>query len=363
MNILFVMEHRVNAGNTHAVANYVRVGESLGHTIAIYGEPQSSMPGVRFSTNVRSFNRVIYLFESNLHQRKRLQDVTLLASVPREHRFILDADAKFNPTIVIDGYDRNYQSDRERTEWLQFYEALADRIIKPSIAPSDDPRVTTLPFFGFNPELVVEPSSAPVKRYDVLHVGHNWWRWKDVVGEILPALERIRDQLGEIAFTGLWWEGGPEWAKTSELEPAFRTDVDALHRLRVQTPGPVPYSDVIRTMSTGRVNIFTQRPYLAHVKHLTLRYYEEFCADTIPLLMLETELAEAVYGPAGRELTLPGRVAEKVLDALRRPDHYRQVVADVRRYLVAHHAYTRRVEELVVALDGEVPEMLLEDPR
>mgnify|MGYP003694567153 CR=1 FL=1 len=39
--------------------------------------------------------------------------------------------------------------------------------------------------------------------------------------------------------------------------------------------------------------------------------------------MLEPDFAEAVYGPAGRELVLPGRVAEKVLDALQRPNHYR----------------------------------------
>jgi hypothetical protein len=44
-------------------------------------------------------------------------------------------------------------------------------------------------------------------------------------------------------------------------------------------------------------------------------------------------------------------VAEKILDALRRPDHYRGVVEDVRRHLLAHHSYRRRVEELVTALD------------
>ena len=50
------------------------------------------------------------------------------------------------------------------------------------------------------------------------------------------------------------------------------------------------------------------------------------------------------------ELTLPGRVAEKLLDALRRPDHYRDLVEEVRRHLAAHHSYDRRVEELVAAM-------------
>ena len=110
------------------------------------------------------------------------------------------------------------------------------------------------------------------------------------------------------------------------------------------------YHDVIQTMSTARINIFTQRPVLRRLKHLTLKYFEIFCADTIPLLMLDSDHAEAVYGPAGRELTLPGRVAEKLLDALRRPDHYRGVVEDVRRHLIAHYSYDQRVEELVAAM-------------
>ena len=55
-------------------------------------------------------------------------------------------------------------------------------------------------------------------------------------------------------------------------------------------------------------------------------------------------------GPPRRELVLTGRVAEKLLDALRRPDHYRGVVEDVRRHLVTHYSYDQRVEELVGAL-------------
>ena len=110
------------------------------------------------------------------------------------------------------------------------------------------------------------------------------------------------------------------------------------------------YHDVIRTMSTARINIMTQRPVLRHLKHLTLKYFEIFCADTIPLLMLDADHAEAVYGPAGRELSLPGAVAAKLRDALRRPDHYRGVVEDVRRHLITHYSYDRQVEELFAAL-------------
>ena len=167
---------------------------------------------------------------------------------------------------------------------------------------------------------------------------------------MLPAFEQIRGQVGEIGFAGLWWDQLPEWAQVEGLEPALRIEADAFRRLKIRIDPPVPYTEVIRKMSTGRINIFTQRPVLAHLKHLTGRYFEEFCADTIPLLMLDPDFAEEVYGPAGRELALPGRVAEKLLDALQRPDHYRGIVEEVRRHLIAHHSYSRRVAELVAAL-------------
>jgi hypothetical protein len=353
MNILFVMEHRANAGNTHALVNYMRVGSALGHTIALFGEPRADLPEVRFSTDVRAFDRVVYLFESRIYRVKRLSELSILANVPRAHRFVLDADAKYHPIEVVDGYDRNYTNEAERSEWLRFYDALSDRILKPTLLPPDDERVTTLPFFGYDPALSIAPEAAPPKRYDVLYVGHNWWRWKELHDEILPGLEQIRDQIGEIGFTGLWWDGPPhDCASALELAPAFRMDHEAFRRLRIHTQTAVPYTDVIRTMSTGRVNIFLQRPFLKRVQHLTLRYFEEFCADTIPLLMLDTALAVAVYGPAARELTLPGRVADRVLDALRRPTYYREIVEDVRRHLLAHHPYEKRVEELVSVLRG-----------
>ena len=34
MKILFVMKHRGNAGNTHAVADYMRVAPQFGHEVA-----------------------------------------------------------------------------------------------------------------------------------------------------------------------------------------------------------------------------------------------------------------------------------------------------------------------------------------
>jgi hypothetical protein len=354
------MEYRDNAGSAHAITKYIRVGAQLGHRIAFYGPSQPltvdgwylppEQQNARFSTDLEAFDRIVYLFESKLRLTKRLPEVAMLGTFPRACRYILDADGRFNPYTVVDGYDRSHKDEAERAAWIEYYEALSDKIIKPTLARDSDPRVISQAFFGFGPEEVIKPADAPPKRYDILYVGHNWYRWKEMSEEVLPALEKIRNRVGEIGIVGLWWDGVPHWAHKMGLEPAYRMETEKFHQLKIRVEPPVKYTEVVRTMSTGRINIMLQRPYLAHVKHLTLRYFEEFCADTIPLLMLKDDLAEAVYGPAGRELTLPGRVAEKILDVLERPAHYFMVVDEVRRHLRVHHSFPKRVEELVTVL-------------
>lgn len=350
MKVLFVMEHRINAGNTHAVANYVRVAADRGHRVAVYGPPQATLPGLPFTTDIGAFDSVVYLFESKLHFIEPLAQIALLAATPRCRRFVFDSDGMYHPLLVMDDGDCNHRDEAGRSEWLQTFDALSESILQPALGPPRDARVRRVLFYGYDPA-----QSAPVgqpKRYDILQVGHNWWRGRELARELLPGLAQVRDQIGPIGFVGLWWDGAPPWARQWGMEPAFWVDAEALRRLRIETTNAVPYTDVIATMSMARVNILTQRPLLRHLKHLTLKYFEVFCADTIPLLLFDADHAEAIYGPAGRELSLSGRVGEKLLDALRRPDYYQEIVADVRRHLLAHHSYGARLAELAAALRG-----------
>lgn len=344
------MKHRGNAGNTHAVANYMRVAPKHGHSAAIFGTPISYVPELQFSMDIRSFDRVVYVFESEIYREKRLHEAALLARFPRRHRLILDTDGMYNPVTDVDSYDFNFRNAAEREQWIEHFDALSDKIMQTTLAHPVEPRARAMTFYGYNQKLEVQPSQSPAKQYDILLVGHNWWRWKQVSTELLPAIEAIRDQVGEIGFIGLWWDKPPPEGPAAGPEEAFQSDPEALRRLRIRTGQAVMYHDVIKVMSTARVNIFTQRPLLQRLKHLTLKYFEVFCADTIPLLMLDGDHAEAVYGKPGRELVLTGNVAGKLLDALHRPDYYRGVVGDVRRHLTTHYSYDDRVEELVSAL-------------
>jgi hypothetical protein len=352
VKILFVTDRRVDAGSIQAVAAYVCAGDALGHTLAVYGHPDPRFPGLRASTDAAAFDRVLFLFESKLRWLSGLRLAHILSGVPRARRAILDADGMYNARIVVDGYDRNHASEQERSEWLAYYERLADKVMQPTFAPLQA-GVVGLPFYGYDPAAEV-PCGAGRKRFDVLLVGHNWWRWREVSTRLLPALEQIRGEIDGVGFVGAWWHAPPPWAGALGLHSAFQADPDRLRRLGVEVRPPVPFSEVIPTMSAGRVNVMTQRPLFRRLRLLTSKYFEIFCADTVPLVLLEADHAELVYGPAGRELALHDDVAAKLLDVLHRPQKYREVVQEVRRHLAEHHSYRRRVRELVAALGGDV---------
>lgn len=352
MKILFVMKHRGNAGSTHAVANYMRLAPHSGHSVAIFGAPVWYIPELKFSMEIEEFDRVVYLFETELFQIKPLHQATMLEHFPRSRRLIIDTDGMYHELIQLDGYDFNHASEADRTFWLDYMDGLGDKVVHTLTGRSRFPKAGALPFFGYDPALQIEPASSPAKTWDILHVGHNWWRWREVEKELLPAFHRIRDRVGEIGFLGLWWDAPPQEGPAAGPCDAFLSDPYAFKRLRIKTPRAVNYNDVIRTMSTARINIFTQRPLLRHLRHLTLKYFEIFCADTIPLLMLDEDHAEEVYGPAARELTLPGRAGEKILDALENPGKYRPIVEDVRAHLRTHHSYEARARELFATLES-----------
>ena len=350
MNILLVMDKRPDRGSIQAGWNYVRAGDRLGHVIALYGRPDERFPNVRFATDPDAFDYVVFVIESSLKWMSALRLPAILSGVPRERRAIVDADGMFNEVISVDGYDRNHPSETIRSIWLRHYAELSDKILQPTLEPRDA-GVLGVPFYGYEPPDGRRdgPSS---KRFDVMHIGHNWWRWREISNLLLPAIEEIRGELDGICFLGSWWDAPPAGASELGLDDAFEVDAQRLRRLRIDVRPPVPYTCVVAEMAAGRVNVMTQRPLFRHLKILTSKYFEIFSADTIPLVMLDPDHAESIYGPDGRELALHGRVAAKLLDALREPEKYQTLTDRVRAHLFAHHSYDVRVRQLVAALEA-----------
>jgi Glycosyl transferases group 1 len=351
MRIMFVMDQRADRGSIQSISNYVRAGDEAGYEIALYGRADPRFPTIRFSRDVGKFDYVVFLVESWRHWMSALRMPRMFDEVPRHRRAIVDADGMYNQIVSTDSYDRNYQSEYIRSEWFAHYRTVADKIFQPTFVPRE-PGVRRVLFYGYDPGQLMTPEASPAKTYDILCVGHNWWRWRQISRELLPAIERVRPQIGEVGFVGSWWDTIPAGAAELGVESAFGTDPEWLRRLRIQVRPSVSYTEIVKVMSTGRINIMTQRPLFRELKILTSKYFEIFSADTTPLVMIDPDHAEMVYGPAGRELALCNCVGEKLVDVLSCPEKYREIVEDVRKHLLAYHTYRNRVQELVSALKG-----------
>jgi hypothetical protein len=350
MNVLFVMDRRVDAGSIQAICNYARAGNELGHRFALFGRPDSRFPHLRLTTKAFSFDYVVFVVESSLDWMDALRMPRLLREVPRERRAILDADGMYNEVIAIEGYDGNHISRSDCERWRRHYAKVSDTVLQPTLEPRE-PGAVALPFYGYDPGAVIRAETAPPKRFDILHVGHNWWRWRELSSELLPAIARARGHFDGICFIGSWWNGAPP-STPEHHQPAFRVEQEELRRLRIQVEPAVHYTSVTRAMSEGRINIMTQRPLFRRLRLFTSKYFEIFTADTIPLVLLDADHAQSVYGPAGRELALRGPIDEKLVDAISRPGRYRDIVEEVRAHLTRHHSYELRVQQLVTALRG-----------
>src|SRR5262249_61062542 len=97
MKILFVMDQRVDRGSIQSVSNYVRAADEVGYHIALYGHTDPRFPTVRFSTDVGSFDYVVFLVESWRHWMSALRMPRMLAEVPRRRRADGGAAGMANP--------------------------------------------------------------------------------------------------------------------------------------------------------------------------------------------------------------------------------------------------------------------------
>ena len=164
--------------------------------------------------------------------------------------------------------------------------------------------------------------------------GGDGGRWR---ASCCPPSSRYAISVGEIGFIGLWWDEPPPEGPAAGPEDAFHSDPEAFrrlrhpHRHRGHVPRRDPDDEHARASTSSRSG-----PCCSHLKHLTLKYFEIFYADTIPLLMLDADLAHAVYGPAARELRACGTASPRNCST---PCIARittaSVVEDVRRHLAS----------------------------
>jgi hypothetical protein len=342
---MFVYYAFQNQGSGLVIQGYTQAAQTLGHEVVIFGRPNPKIP-LNYSLDVGSADAVIFIFEwtTQLRYEDQLDLLRLIARVPRERRLIIDGDGNYNDRILVEN-DCNHRDALASRRWIDACKSLTDKICQPTLNPlrSD---VHPFLFYGYNPKWEV-PLDFYSKEFGMIYVGHSKCRWPPMY-KVLHSIEPVRAHLGRIALVGFGWDSLPWWATSLQLEDFYFSDPEYLQKLAVEVLAPVHFEDVIKWMSKGLINPVISRPTFDYLGLATPRLFETPAANTIPLFGLSRTTVEAIYGDAGLELLLMDNNAhEKIFDIVTNPEHYRDVVVQVRRHLAEKHSHKVRLEELI----------------
>lgn len=348
MRLMFVYWHLDDAGSAQTIYNYSKAARALGHEVLLYA-PESPNSRFNCSLDVDSADAVIFLLEWNifLHKNQPFNLEEPMSRTPRERRVVIDNDGMYNEAISVGG-DYNHpdpDSSRRRTE---LYNSISDKILQPTPHPLRS-NVHTFLFHGYDPATEV-PLDFSAREYGMYYVGSNWFRW-EALKRVLQAIEPIREHVGRIGLAGHGWDEMPYWVESPLREDAYYTDPRYLKELNVEIMPPVPIDQVINTMSKGIFNPVLVRPTFNHLRLMNPRLFETPAANTIPLFALDPAYVWEIYGEEAVELVL-GDASEQILDVLRRPEHYAQIVRGIRRHLAEKHSYVRRLQELIEIVES-----------
>jgi hypothetical protein len=345
MHLLFVHHVLEDRGSAQDMFHYARVAAAMGHEIRLYGPPNPESK-FNYSQDVDSADAVIFIFEwtTDLQFGGVLGWTQLLRRFPRRRRIVIDCDGKYNDAISVAG-DVNHPDAESSRRWVEICDSLSDTIVAPTHRPLR-PNVRPFFFHGYDPSWEV-PLDQSGKQFGMVYVGNNWFRWRGLE-RVLKTSEKIRGDVGRITLVGNGWDKPAPWANPTLPEDAYKTDPEFLRRLGVETVPPVKFDQVIDWMGRGIFSPVIYRPLFDHLRLVTCRTFETPAANTIPLFCQDEAYVREIYGEVGVELVLPAdRPEEKILDLLRRPEHYLNTVREIRAELARRYAYVDRVEELV----------------
>jgi hypothetical protein len=355
MRLVFVYWAFEDQGSGLVIQGYTEAARALGHEVAVYGcwrlgEHNPTIP-LNWTLDLASADAVVFIFEwtTALKPGDHLDWVRLVGQVPLRRRVILDGDGNYNDPFTTDE-DYNHTDAESARRWIETCDSLSDKICQPTLHPLRR-NVRPFLFYAYNPawERALDLRN---KDYSMVYVGHSKFRWR-AMNRVLQAIEPVRGQFGGIALVGHGWDSPPWWADKLHLKDAYASDAGYLKRLGVETLPSVRFEGVIDWMSRATFNPVLLRPAFAHLRFVTPRFFETFAANTIPLFVFDPAHVQEIYGQAALELVLPqDEPQEKVLDIVRRPDHYGEVISEVRRHLAEKHSHAARLRQLIEIIES-----------
>ncbi len=359
MNLLLVSKLARSARAINTIANYVSAADAQGHQIAVFGEKDAGFPDLPFSLSVRDFEFAIFI----VYMPSDFPDLPYLANLldgmPRSRRVIIDCTGRYNDTVRVE-HDFNHlekMDGHQSWEWIEAFQSIADRILQPTPSPRRED-VGSFLFHGYDSRVEMHAFrsaseaarrwSSSDRKYGAAYVGHNWQRWTQI-RRFLEEAATVSPPLGKVALVGWDWQRRPDWAEQLGIKGAD-VDPELLDRLGVERREPIPFAEVREFLGNARFSPIIHRPLFNNLGLVTNRTFETFLADTLPLVMLPREMAEAVYGPDVLPLVPGEDIAGRLTAMIRDPEPYWDAVLRVRAHLASQHSYEQRLSELVALL-------------
>lgn len=358
MNILLVTWVEAWLRSVSTVHKWCSAGKKLGHNVAVFGEPNPDLPLLPFTTDLKGVDLAIFVTQvsGDLPQMPYL--ARLLDAIPREQRVVVDLWGRFNDTIQLD-HDFNHLEKLDGHvgwEWDDAFRALSGTILQPTLKPLRT-EVKPFLFHGYDAASVAKPYESPreaaqawqnakpsEKPYGVAYVGNNWQRWHQI-REFLEEYTPARNEIGKVCLAGWDWAVRPEWAEKMGIT-SIDSDPVLLAKLGVEVREAVRFDEVTGLLGKARFAPVLHRPLFRHLNFVTIRTFETFYADTIPVLLLPRDFVQEIYGPAALTLVPAGDVAAHLRDAMQRPEAHWEAVLKTRAHLARHHSFAQRFHEL-----------------
>jgi glycosyltransferase involved in cell wall biosynthesis len=350
MKLVFVYWGFENAGSMLDLRGYTRAARDMGHEVVLYGPPNPKQ-APNYSQDLTGADAVVFVFEwtTALQAGDRLDWARLVTSVPRNRRIVIDCDGAYNEPMEFGG-DYNHKTEEASRHWRDVCDSLSDKILQPTLRPRQA-NVRPFLFHIYDPTWEM-PLDFAAKDFGMVYVGHTKFRWRGM-SQVLAALEPIRDQVGRVALVGEGWDNPPVWTQWQEIKKDYHVDRDYLKKLRIEAMPPIPYPQVISTMSKAVFNPVVYRPLFEHLGMVTCRTFETPAAGTIPLFLLDPAYVSEIYGDGACELVLGGdKPHDKIGDVLARPQHYAQIVQGIREDFGRRHSPEARLRELIGIIEA-----------
>lgn len=339
----FVGNYQYHCGSSNTLLGYVKAGRDLNCDIRVseFGYIDKTIKSaIPVAKRDWQPDLLVIVYESYPFLSNETID-EICTFIPPSKRILIDPDGKYSEPCSIEN-DSNHPTPNSYNYWTSLYDSLSDVILQPFVGKETKNKNNVHSFLYFGMDNKLPDFHRVKKEFDLLYVGNNWYRWKDVE-RLITKVSSIRSHLKRIGIIGRYWNK----EVMSGYEEATTSDLNFLEQNQIIVKKSAPYGQVEKFMSRGLLNPIFVRSILYKLKLITPRMFETLNADTVPLIPTYFTYAKDLYGEKIHQLMLTDNPANDILKIINNYQYYENLSKEIREILRFKHSYEIRIKQLL----------------